>query len=221
MSRNLVISSTCFPHKAIHKGTWRSPYGKTYNQTDHVLIDRRNDSSIIDVRTCRGANGDSDHYLVKVVYRCRIMAWKDGHISKEPKINIQKLGNPEVHKAYQKLLGKKLTQQEPKDDIDKDWENLKQGVLEVATTVLGYAERPEKNEWFDEECNMALVARNQAYQAWLSRPTQAKRAVYEEKRRQWDKLCRKKKRTAANKRLCKISEEFEDNDLHKVLKKLN
>jgi hypothetical protein len=63
------------------------------------------------------------------------------------------------------LLGEKLTQQEPEDDIDKDWENLKQGVLEVATTVLGYAERPEKNEWFDEECNMALMARNQAYQA--------------------------------------------------------
>jgi endonuclease/exonuclease/phosphatase family metal-dependent hydrolase len=90
MSRNLLISSTCFPHKAVHKGTWRSPDGKTYNQIDHVLIDRRNASSIIDVRTCRAANGDSDHYLVKAVYRCR-MAWKDGHISKEPKINIQKL----------------------------------------------------------------------------------------------------------------------------------
>jgi hypothetical protein len=79
------------------------------------------------------------------------MAWKDGHISKEPKINIQKLGNPEVRETYQKLLGEKLTQQESEDDIDKDSENLKQGVLEVATTVLEYAERPEKNEWFDEE----------------------------------------------------------------------
>jgi hypothetical protein len=52
MSRNLVISCTCFPHKALHKGTWRSPDGKTYNQIDHVLIDRRNASSIMDVRTC-------------------------------------------------------------------------------------------------------------------------------------------------------------------------
>jgi exonuclease III len=52
MSRNIVISATCFPYKAIHKGTWRSPDGKTYNQIDHVLIDRRNASSIIDVRTC-------------------------------------------------------------------------------------------------------------------------------------------------------------------------
>jgi hypothetical protein len=39
------------------------------------------------------------------------------------------------------------------------------------------------------------MARNQAYQAWL-RPTRAKKAVYEEKRRQSDKLCRKKKMTA-------------------------
>jgi hypothetical protein len=127
MSRNLVISSTCFPHKAIHKGMWRSPDGNTYNQIDHALIDRRNASSIIDVRTCRGANGDSDHYLVKAVYRCRIMAWKDGHISKEPKINIQKQGNPEIREAYQKLLGEKLTQQEPEDDIDKERERSSGG----------------------------------------------------------------------------------------------
>jgi hypothetical protein len=72
------------------------------------------------------------------------MAWKGGHVSKKPKINIQKLGDPEVREAYQKLLGEKLAQQESEDGIDKDWENLKQGVLEVATTVLGYAERPKE-----------------------------------------------------------------------------
>jgi hypothetical protein len=36
-------------------------------------------------------------------------------------------------------------------------------------------QRPEKNEWLDEESNTALMARNQAYQTWLSRPTRAKR----------------------------------------------
>jgi hypothetical protein len=64
------------------------------------------------------------------------------------------------------------------------------------------------------------MSRNQAYKAWLRRSTQAKRAEYEGKRRFADKLCRKKKRVALNKRLCKISEEFKENDLGVAFKEV-
>jgi exonuclease III len=40
-SKNLVVKSTMFPHRKIHKYTWTSPQGNTHNQIDHVLIDRR------------------------------------------------------------------------------------------------------------------------------------------------------------------------------------
>jgi hypothetical protein len=37
-SRKLLVNSTMFPHRNIHKHTWTSPSGKTHNQVEHVLI---------------------------------------------------------------------------------------------------------------------------------------------------------------------------------------
>jgi len=39
-SEYLIVKSTMFPHRDIHKYTWTSPDGKAYNKIDHILIDR-------------------------------------------------------------------------------------------------------------------------------------------------------------------------------------
>ena len=65
-SENLVVKSAMFPHRDVHKHTWTSPDGKTDNQIDHRLVDRRWHSSIFHVQSFRGTDCDTDHYLVVV-----------------------------------------------------------------------------------------------------------------------------------------------------------
>ena len=65
-SLNMVIGSTLYPHRDIHKGTWKSPDGNTVNQIDHVLIDRLHVNNLQDVRNHIGVDINSDHYLVIV-----------------------------------------------------------------------------------------------------------------------------------------------------------
>jgi len=64
ISKNVVVKSTIFPYRNIHKYTWTCHDGKTHDQTDRMLIDSKWHSSILDVRSFRGADCDSDHCLV-------------------------------------------------------------------------------------------------------------------------------------------------------------
>jgi hypothetical protein len=75
-SINLVVKSTMFPDHSIHNYTWTSLDGQTHNQIDHLLIDRRWNSSILDVRSFRGADCDTDHYLVVSKIRERLAVSK-------------------------------------------------------------------------------------------------------------------------------------------------
>lgn len=58
------VLSTWYPRKDIHKGTWKIPGTEDTNQTDHILVSKRWATDIENIRTYRGANSDSDHFLV-------------------------------------------------------------------------------------------------------------------------------------------------------------
>jgi hypothetical protein len=99
-SKNMVVASTLFNHKDIHKMNWRSPDGQTFNQIDHLLIDARHVSNVMDVRTSRGANIDSDHYLLISKIRSRISNARKTYGSYARKFNSEKLKSPETSSAY-------------------------------------------------------------------------------------------------------------------------
>ena len=100
-SKNLSVKST-FPHRDIHKYTWTSSDGKTDKQIDHILIDRRWDLSILDVRSFRGADCDTDHCLVVAKVRERLAVSKQAAQKFDgKKFNLRKLNDLEVRKQYQ------------------------------------------------------------------------------------------------------------------------
>jgi len=65
-----------FLHRNICKYTWASTDEKTHNQIDHLLIDRRWHSIILDVRSFRRTDCDTDQYLVVAKVRERLAVSK-------------------------------------------------------------------------------------------------------------------------------------------------
>jgi hypothetical protein len=105
-SNNMIIRSTYFPRKNKHRGTWRSPDGVTKNQIDHVMIDGRHASSIIDVRSCRGADCDTDHFLVRIKYRQRISNYRRISGERKEKYDVEQLKDERTLKKYYEEIGK-------------------------------------------------------------------------------------------------------------------
>jgi hypothetical protein len=60
-----------FPQLIVHKFIWTSDE-KTHNQIDHIFMDWRRYSIVLDVRSFRAADCDADHYLVVAIFRERL-----------------------------------------------------------------------------------------------------------------------------------------------------
>jgi len=77
-SKNLVNNSMIFLHRNVHKYTWTTHDGKTHNLIDHILMDRRWYSSILNVRSVGGVDCNADHYLMVAKVRERLPVNKQG-----------------------------------------------------------------------------------------------------------------------------------------------
>jgi hypothetical protein len=73
------------------------------------LIDRRRHSNTLDVRSLRGAECDSGHYLVVAKFRKRLaMSKRMGKKKDVERFNLKQLNEEEVKEQYQVTIKKSL-----------------------------------------------------------------------------------------------------------------
>jgi hypothetical protein len=126
VSKSLIVKLIMFPCRIIHKFNWTSPDGKTHNQIDHILIDRRRHSSVLDVRSFRGADCDTDHYLVVAKVRERLAVCKQTtHKFHMEMFNLKKLNEVVGKEQYRVEISNRFAALENLDgdvDINRAWE---------------------------------------------------------------------------------------------------
>jgi hypothetical protein len=136
---NMVIGSTMFQHKNIHKSTWTAPDRSFESQTDHMVIDARHMSGLLDVRSYRGGNVDSDHYLVIATMTARISNIKKITGERAKKFCISKLQDENTASMYAERLEECLKQFPciGGETVQEEWELCKSAIQQVAEEVLG------------------------------------------------------------------------------------
>ncbi len=143
---DLVISGSTYQHKNIHKYTWTSPDGKTTNQINHILINRRWRRSLQDVKARRGADIGSDHQLVLGKLTLKLRKNKQRK-ERERQYDVSKLKDSGVKSDFQTEIKNRfrVLQDEQELNIAKFNEKIR----EAADKTLGYRRR-KKESWISQ-----------------------------------------------------------------------
>ncbi|XP_076034569.1 uncharacterized protein LOC143021162 [Oratosquilla oratoria] len=147
---NVVLGD--FNAKVGRSVVWRD--GRTFNQIDHVLVSRRFRSSLCNVRSFRGADADTDHFLVCADMKLKIKrldsAVRDRH-SKQ--FDIDKLKIPQVRDDFCLDLRNRfqalnlIEEVEDNLNINSKWSKVKEALTKKSEEICGYRKK-RKEEWF-------------------------------------------------------------------------
>ena len=225
---NLVVGGTLFKHQNIHKYTWESPNGRDKNQIDHVLVNSRYRRSLLDVRTMRGADANSDHHLVMAKIRLKLCRNMKQIQSQRKAYNITKLKDPQICKSFQLELRNRFQQLSTQETtIDEQWVKMRDIYNESADKLLG-ARKREHKDWISTETYRAIDERRKIKEE-IARTTSER--IKEVKREQYkvkDKEVKRRARGDKRKRLDDIACEAEDaangnrlSDLYRLTRELS
>ena len=185
----LTIGGTLFQHRDIHKGSWKSPDGRTVNQIDHVCISTKWSHSLLDVRSCRGADIGSDHYLVRGQFRVKLMAVQKMNVSRRKSPAIENLRDQSKVEEYCIALQNRFSCLPMEENLDGEWTLVKDTIKEVSMEVLGERPRRRKQQHLSQETKSLIAERSKIKQ--MAPSDKNNRSEYSRANKLVKKSCRK------------------------------
>ena len=200
LNNNLVIGGTIFPHKNIHKLTWRSPDDRSVNQIDHIITNGKWRRSLTDVRAFRGADVFSDHHLITATVKLKLRKMKK-QSEQRKQLDSTKLKCPslkqqfvlEIRNRFQALADTT----EDDTSVNTKWDVIKNTYVDAAIKILGYKKKNNKKwitpgTWQKIEERKQLKAKllntkslrlqEQVKKAYTSKDKEVKRSARKDKR---------------------------------------
>ena len=91
----------------------------------------------------------------------------------------------------------------------------------MAEKIIGETKYKKNEEWFDEECATYIREKSKARQRILQKETRSNYEEYQERRRETNRICKRKKRENMKKQLEEISQLNQQNERRKFYKSVN
>nr|KAG5699763.1 hypothetical protein BaRGS_014179 [Batillaria attramentaria] len=226
----LVIGGSIFPHKRIHKATWRSPDHVTENQIDHICISRKFRRSWRDVRVMRGADVSSDHHLLATTLRLRLKRHTNAN-STRTRYNVGLLRNTDTQAAFRISLSNRFQPlqdliEDSEMDIETQWEHSKKLWHDTCEEVLGKRKTQHK-EWISADTIQKLEVRKEKKTALNTSRTRRAKAKAQEEYTAADREVKRSTRKDKRDYIDNLASQAEDaarqgnlKDLYQVTKKL-
>jgi len=208
---NLRVMNGWFEHKDIHKFTWTQPTRNLKSIIDYLIVKQQTKLKIRDVRAMRGPECGSDHHMLlsKIEFPFRKLsnnAEKEDE-SKEVetiKYNLMSLRDDSTKFLFQLRLAAKLPRV-TEDSPENMYESIKACIHEAAGEALGeeklYRTKYTTTPWWNQHLEDVTKDKKEAYEIWLTSPTNENRETYRQKRKNaqkevikakndhWDKTC--------------------------------